>query len=111
MNEISTYRIKSNQNTDLIDVQWTDEDDSLFRSFCDSDEDLDKDVASFTFKFASRDRNRVQNRVSINQKALNETSTAAAAVREILREIEHENDLYKNIEINRSNTFDLSSNN
>ena len=101
--------MKNNQNIDLTNIQWTDEDDSLFRSFYDSDED--EDFKSSTFRFVSINRNRVENRVSINQNGSNKT--ASKAVREVRREIEHENDLYENHEnfkIDRLNTSVLSSN-
>ena len=58
INEISTYKINNNQN-DLTDAQWTDEDDSLFKSFYDSDNSEKEELAL-------RDRNKVENRVSIN---------------------------------------------
>ena len=111
MNEISTYDINNNQN-DLTDAQWTDEDDNLFRSFYDSD-DSDEDFASSTFKFASKDRNRVENRVSINQKTLNETSTVLRVeemiVEVVIEKIEHEDNLYENFEKDMQNTPVLSS--
>ena len=57
----------------------------------------------------SINRNKVENRVSINQNALNET-TITETVKEVLEKIEHENDLYENYEINRSNPSVLLSN-
>ena len=106
MNEISTYEINNNQNTDLTDVQWADEDDSLFRSFYDSDDSDEEE------KLALRDRNRVKNRFSINQKTLNETSTALKVeeMKIVIEEIEHEDNLYENFEKDMQNTFVLSSN-
>ena len=106
MNEISTYEINNNQDTDLTDVQWADEDDSLFRSFYDSDDSDEEE------KLALRDRNRVKNRFSINQKTLNETSTALKVeeMKIVIEEIEHEDNLYENFEKDMQNTFVLSSN-
>ena len=92
MNEINTYDINNNQN-DVIDVQLTDEDDFLFRSFYDSDDLEEKE-------FALKDRNRVKNRISINQKTRNETSTALRVekIEAVIKKIEHKDDLYENFE-------------
>ena len=108
MNKINTYDINNNQNTDLTDVQWIDKDDSLFRSFYDlNDSDEEKELAL-------KDHNRVKNRVSINQNARNETSTALRVekmiVEIVIEEIEHEDDLYENFEKDMQNTSVLSSN-
>ena len=105
MNEINTYKINNNQN-DLTNVQWTDEDDSLFRSFYDSNDSNEEK------ELALRDQNRVKNRVSINQNARNKTSTALRVekIKVVIKEIEHENDLYENFEEDMQNTFVLSSN-
>ena len=108
MNEISTYEINNNQDTDLTDVQWADEDDSLFRSFYDSDDSDEEE------KLALKGQNRVKNRVSINQNARNETSTALRVekmiIEAVIEEIEHEDDLYENFEKDMQNTSVLSSN-
>ena len=47
--------------------------------------------------------------MSFNQLNASNETTAAEAVREALKKIEHEHDLYENHEINRSNTSVLSS--
>ena len=110
MNEISTYNINNNQNTNLTDVQWADENDSLFRNFYDSDDSDEKEEEEFALK----DQNRVKNKVSINQNARNETSTTLKVgemiVEVVIEEIEHEDDLYENFEKDMQNTSVLSSN-
>lgn len=58
----------------------------------------------------SKDRNRVENRVLINQKSSNKKLTTVKVER-ILKKIEYENIYCKTFEINRSNTSILSLDN